>query len=214
MKHAFVGVLTLLIASSVAVCQDTNARLWSPPNLPAFDPAPKPTKRTETVSSLKIDGFTVVLEETDLQAVQHHFGAVIGHEGDAGDSVQWVCLTGQSAGQRLVLWVESSEIDGGKVGGFHMRRIDDGVQTDPRCHKVDSALAVLAFPKAIHIGITERDLLKTLGEPTARNRDALLFSHDQKVVIRREPYDSENDVVVLMREGRVYAVQVRKTTSS
>jgi hypothetical protein len=213
MKPAFMGVVSLLIVSFVAVSQDTNTRLWSPPNLPVFDPSPRPTKPTEMVSSVKLNGFPIVLEETHLQAVQQHFGAVIGHEGDASESVQWVCLTGQTEGQAWVLWTASSEIEGGEVDGFQIRRIGADVQVDPRCRNVGAAVAFAAVPKPVRVGMTERDLLKTLGQATARNRDALFFAHQHKVVIGGELYDVENDVVVLLREGKVYAVQVWKTTS-
>lgn len=165
------------------------------------------------VSSLKLNDFPVVLEETDLKAVQEHFGAEIGHEGDASESVQWVCLTGQTEGQAWILWLESSEIDGGKVGGFQIRRIGEDVRVDPRCRKADDTFAFVAVPKSVHVGMTERDLLKILGEPTTRNRHALFFAHEHKVVIGSEAYESDNNIVVVLLEGKVYAVQVWKTTS-
>jgi hypothetical protein len=70
------------------------------------------------------------------------------------------------------------------------------------------------LPIALHLGITEAEVLKTLGRPTVRHGNSLGYVHEHQESIRGEPYDSVNIVVILLRAGRVWSIEASKTTTS
>jgi hypothetical protein len=123
-----------------------DALIWAPLPLTSFDdPELKPTIPKEMVASVRINNLSVVLEQTSLRSVQKALGGTIGSEGDASDYVQWLCLSGTTANQRWVLWLEAGEIDGGNVGAVVLRQIAPGTKLDPRCTVLQSGEGV-RFP--------------------------------------------------------------------
>lgn len=60
----------------------------------------------------------VVLEKTDVKEVQKRFGGTLGQEGDAEDSLEWLCFRGGDVTGGWVLWLKSGELDAGTVGSF------------------------------------------------------------------------------------------------
>lgn len=199
---------------NTATRHNQKARIWAPLPLPIFDfPKLKPSIPKEMVTTLRVNGTLVALERTSLRSVQKRLGGTFGSEGDASDYVQWLCFGGTTDEQRWVLWLESGEIDGGKVGEFQLRRIAADAKLDSRCEILKNASGI-ELPFSLHLGMTEDEVLKALGKPTARKRDSLIYQHHHVEIIHNEPYDSDNSVVVALRDGVVWALQVWKTVQS
>lgn len=100
--------------------------VWAPQFIWKFDhhALPKGTVPKEMIASLRLSGVTITLEgESELEALPARFGGEIGSQGDAADSLGWLCLHGSDAVGPWVLWLESGEIDGPYVGGFQWRRV-------------------------------------------------------------------------------------------
>ena len=85
------------------------------------------------VKALRISDLNVELEETNMNQVQERFGGTFGTQGDAGDHLEWLCLSGRDVDGRWVLWLESGEMDAGTVGSFQWRRVPEGERFDARC---------------------------------------------------------------------------------
>lgn len=188
---------------------------WEPP--PAFvdfQQLPAPTLPRVMISQLSIGDVGVVLEDTPLTVLQTHFGGDIGHHGDAGDSLSWLCVAGGDTSDRWVLWLESGEIDGGRVGMFQWQRIGASAKLDPRCGLVSDAVKVSTLPTTLRLGANEGELLHMLGRPTARHGDTLLFAHEHGTTIHNEPYTVSNTVAVTLRRGIVLAITAEKSTQS
>jgi len=65
------------------------------------------------------------------------------------------------------------------------------------------------------LGATQSQVLKSLGSPTARDSERLIYLHAHEVGGARggDPFISSNIVAVHLRNGIVWAIQVSKTTS-
>jgi hypothetical protein len=190
--------------------------VWQPP---AYSPAfvkrletLRPSIPKEMISTLLLSGFRVILERTEMEDVRASLGGVIGRRGDGGESVQWLCYYVTGPNGRWGLWLDSGEIDGGRVGGFWWQQLTNNVAFDERCRMLGQAKVEL--PIGLQLRTAESDVLKTLGRPTARFGDALIYQHEHRLTIRNEPFTSENSIVVVLRAGRVWTVQVSKTTAS
>src|SRR5450755_632265 len=123
-----------------------------------------------------------------MDDVRTHLGGTIGHTGDAAAYQEWLCFHGTDSKGRWVLWLESGEIDGGMVGSFQWQRLAKHAEIDQRCRMLQNAAVEL--PIALQLGITEKEVLKTLGAPTVRRGDRLIYVHEHDESIRNEPYTS------------------------
>jgi hypothetical protein len=190
--------------------------IWRPLPLWKFDDRvlPKATVSKEMIASLRVSGVTIPLEEeTELEAMQTRFGGKIGSQGDAADSLGWLCLYGSDAIGPWVLWLESGEIDGPYIGAFQWHRVSRSAQFDERCSALPDASEV-ELPVDIGLGTSEQKVLEILGRPTSRRGNTLLYEHEHDALIRGEQFFSSNVVIVALRGRVVWAIQVSKTVTN
>jgi hypothetical protein len=185
--------------------------LWEPP-VWTFDEIPNGTVPKQMLSTLRVAGVPVTLEDTKIEDVSSTLGGTIGQKGDAGLFEEWLCFEGTDPNGRWALWLESREIDGGSVGGFHWQRLNKNAVLDRRCRMLGETKVEL--PIAVRLGIAEAEVFKSLGRPTVRRGDSLCYVHEHQESIRGEPYDSTNIVVILLRAGRVWSIEASHTTTS
>ena len=155
---------------------------------------------------------TVVLEKTEMTDVQKRFGGTFGEEGDAGTSLEWLCLRGGDATGRWVLWLKSGEMDDGSVGSFQWRRVNRAAKFDERCGTLPKTDGRVHLPMALDLGMAEAELLQLLGQPTARRGNTLLYVHEHEGANQKGPFTALNTVSIVVREGRVTAIDVLKVT--
>lgn len=72
---------------------------------------------------------------------------------------------------------------------------------------------MVELPIPLHLGMPQTAVLTTLGEPTSRLHDAFLYMHQHEETINNEPYTSINSVIVVFRDGALWAIEVQKTTA-
>ena len=163
------------------------------------------------ITFLEVQGMRVRLEHTELEKVRATLGGVIGHRGDAGDFVQWLCYHGTDDRGRYALWIESSEIDGPMVGGFHLRRISSTQKLDSRCQ-------VLAgqpkLPLKLGLGISEKQVAAQLGRPTTNRKRLLIYEHEHETKGHGQPYTAMNSVGIEIESEAVAAIEVWKSTTN
>jgi hypothetical protein len=195
--------LALLCASVCSSSAQNTSRktiektaIWQPPSAIEFPPSSKSTVTREMITGLRVSGQTIVLEDTDLASVQKHTGGTIGHRGDAGDSLSWLCLHGTGPQGDWVLWLMSGEIDGGTVGGFRWQHVERKPQLDTRCQTLSEGRGGVELPVALQLGITEAAVRHIFGEPTAKLGNALLYLHEHELTAHNEPYTAMNTLVV------------------
>ena len=83
----------ILPAQSSSNLQDS--LFWRPPRILKSDALPKGTVPKLMVKAIRISDLNVELEETNMKQVQERFANTFGTQGDAGDSLEWLCLSGQ-----------------------------------------------------------------------------------------------------------------------
>lgn len=200
--------------SSFAFAQKVGKPIWKPPRITSDDALPKATVPRLMVGDLQLADVKVVLEQTELENIKSHFGGEIGHQGDAGDYLSWLCYRGTDEEGPWVLWLMSGEMDAGTVGSFQWRRIPDDANFDNRCPAVTDSSSKVALPIRLRLGLSETNLLKILGPPTARRGQTLLYVHDHDETANGQQYTVLNTVFVIIRNGAVYAVEVLKVSIS
>jgi hypothetical protein len=208
-------LLIALYRSSTAVAAADEIG-WAPPVLfsIAGDTVPSPTVPRELITRFRVADMNVVLEETRLSEVQRHFGGEIGKSGDAGDFVQWLCLQGRDAAGRWALWLTSGEIHGGLVGMFEWLRIPERSSMDRRCHPLSRRPRQVRLPISIRLGDNGAHVEALLGVPTLKRGESVLYAHEHERMIRRQPFTTLNQIVVVLRDGAVQAVGVARTTAN
>jgi hypothetical protein len=220
MIRTFIMVLCLTASSAFAqgtvVAKESRDRLiWEPPNPPRIVFVDvKPSVPREMIGSLRISEVSIVLEETQLDDMQARFGGEIGHRGDAGESLDWLCLAGRGEDGPWVLWLTSGEVDGPSVGSFQWRRVPADAKFDPRCKMLRDYDNAVALPLGLRLVTTEGALLQILGQPTLRKGNLLRYEHEHDLVLHDDPYTSWNTVIVTLRQGKVWGIAVNKTTQN
>jgi hypothetical protein len=218
--HFPASIALLLLASSAftqTASQPTTqaARvIWEPPEW-NFPQSVKATVPKEMVSTFRVSGYDITLEKTSMEDVEQRLGGVIGKKGDAADASEWLCFHGADAMGGWVLWLENGEINGGSVGSFQWQRLSNRNVLDARCHTLRKAASVIQLPKSLRLGAKSSEVLKSLGPPTLKTDERLIYLHEHEVGGTRveDPFISSNIVLVHLRNGMVWAIQVSKTTS-
>jgi hypothetical protein len=213
------GALALFLLACAAFAQTVNPSgssrprvIWAPPAWEFLHHDRKATVPKEMLATLRVSDLLVRLEDTQLQDVRSKLGGTIGSEGDGGDFYQWLCFYGADRNSTWALWLESAEIDGGRIGSFRWQRLSRNDVLDKRCQMLREMEVEL--PVAVGLGIAEADVLKTLGQPTLRSGSELMYEHEHQESISGEPYTSNNTIAIRLRAGRVWAIEVIKTTQS
>ncbi|MGB8012170.1 MAG: hypothetical protein WCF68_11185 [Terriglobales bacterium] len=216
------GTSVLLIVTCAAFTQTVNHSIssdnalvaWRPPAWNFLTELPKATVSKEMVATLRVSNVPIYFEKTKMDEVRARLGGTTGHAGDAGDYVEWLCFRGTDPKGLWVLWLESGEIDGGMVGSFQWQRLANSAMLDRRCRTLQDTRGGIELPLALRLGMAETEVRKTLGPPTAKRGDRLIYVHEHQESIRGEPYTSENIVAILLRDGMVWAIEVSKSTTS
>jgi len=221
MNRLFSVVLLLILTCSAFTQTPANPLssrthvAWQPPGWDGlFNELPTATVPKEMVGAFRVSDFPIELEETKMDDVRAHLGGTIGHKGDAGEYLEWLCFRGTDSEGRWVLWLESGEIDGGMVGRFRWQRLPMNAELDQRCRMLQREAGGILLPISLRLGTTEKEVLKTLGTPTVRRGDRLIYVHEHDETIRGEAFTSYNIVEVRFRGGTVCAIGVSKTVSS
>ena len=190
-----------------------NTAIWEPPPTVDFPEAVKASVPKEMITSLRVAGKSIVLDETDLKQVQRDIGGTIGNRGDADDSLHWLCLRGGNARDQWVLSLMSGEMNGGSVGGFRWQRVEQTAPFDARCQTFPGGRRGVELPLAVRLGTSESEISRILGQPSDRYGDTLLFLHEHEVTFKNQPFTAMNTLAVLLRKQAVWAIEAWKSTT-
>lgn len=215
MSRILIAVLfvTACVASAQTASDRLNSRspIWQPPTLEFPEPFPPATVSQEMITTLRVAGVQIILDQTPLIDAQKKLGGTIGQRGDASESLHWLCFYGTDKNGRWALWLESDEMGGGSIDAFTLQRIDRNAKPDRRCRGVSDG--GINLPIKLDVGLTETQVRKTLGTPTAKFRDTLIFDHEHQETVRNELFTESNIVAVALRRGVVWAIGVWKSGS-
>lgn len=212
-KCGLLLICVLFCNSSAQNSKRDDPAIWEPPATIDFPGTVKASIPKEMITSLRAAGKNIVLDETDLKAVQSDIGGTIGNRGDAGDALGWLCFHGGEARAQWVLWLMSGEINGGSVGGFRWQRADQTAHFDSKCRKFPDGRRGVEFPLEVQLGTSENQILHILGQPSDRHGETLLYLHEHEVTVKNQPFTAMNTVAVVLRKQAVWAIEAWKSTT-
>jgi hypothetical protein len=138
---------------------------------------------------------TVSFEKTPLREVMRNAGGVIAHQGDAGESVYWLCYTivEKKHSERLSL-TASGEMGGPDqtVSSVVAEMVTDQPTAD--CPALAATFRPVHLSNGIWLGKPESVLIEKVGVPPSKNGEWRGFLYEGKQPGPCEPdgYDVEN----------------------
>ncbi len=174
--------------------------LWKPPEISGLRglmEAVHPTVAHMMVSTFRVADSRVVFERTNLLNLVGKLNVRTGADGDASESLRWLCLTGTNAGHSWILWLTSGEIDGGTVGGLRVQVLEADEQPDSRCKAIigDAPPVDLGIP--LRLGMTRSEVIRVLGKPSASAGTLTVYYHEHKKPIYNSQTGLQDDFLVM-----------------
>lgn len=191
---------------------DRSAAIWAPPTFSPPEDIPHPTVPKPLVTRLTVAGWPIILERTELEQAQTHFGGTMGKIGDASEELRWLCLYGKDNDGLWGLWLLSEEIDGPSIGGIQWQRLPADAQMDRKCKLIGKGNVEL--PIAVHLGMTQKETDLVLGKPSMINGEVAVYSHERSFIAHKESYVANNELYVVYKNGVVWSLVVHYAIDS
>jgi len=177
-------VTGLLIATSLWSAMGSVLAGTPPPKLPSDNVSwPASMKRPPT-RGIVLGKLSVAFEKTALaEVLEAAPRGFIQHQGDAGDSIYWLCYTRAGANVAYRLWIVSDGEMGGNKHAVTMvtaQRITDAEPTKD-CPALPASLQPVSLDVPIWIGTTDREVERVLGPPSHRQGMWGRFDYQGKV---------------------------------
>ena len=208
----------LLIVSSLWVIAAATAFAASPPPLLVDDGGWNPTESKPPSSAVLLGSFRLGFESTRLEDVRHAAGVgAIAHQGDAADSVYWLCYTASGTGSNERIWILSS----GEMGGPDHEITGVSAQWSrafraiPSCPALPAKLTPIRLDRGFWLRSTEHEVADALGMPSRQQAGWLFYDFSGKSPEKCEGgfYDVTNGLQVRIQHGLVTDVRASQATS-
>jgi hypothetical protein len=200
--------LLVLVAVPLGACRAQTA----PPPLDerSLDQV-SPTVAKRLARRFSLGAFAGRFEATPLAAVRQAVGqGTVRHQGDAGESLYWLCY--RSAGQRL--WI----VSGGELGGADHRvtdivaeRADQDTAALPGCAELPAAFAPLEIDGRLRLGMPRPDVVTALGPPSGSDGDQMVYRHEAR---RKDGFEESAWLILRFRDDRLVSLRGHKTTTN
>jgi hypothetical protein len=69
-------------------------------------------------------------------------------------------------------------------------------------------------PLSLHPGMAQSELFEALGQPTVQNGNTLLYVHEHDEESKNELFTVLNTVSIVLRDNKVWAIEVLKVSVS
>ncbi len=209
MSALWVNIICLVIASLGV------ANAMPPPKNPFGDSIAWPQRsQHRPVTQLMMGSFKVELEETTLgQVIQAAGAGEIAHQGDAGESIYWLCFTGPN--ERI--WIIADGEMGGadhRVGQIAAREVL-GAKPKKDCPLLSSRLQPLRLDNSIWLGTARKQATHILGTPSHTDGSWQSYNYAGKVPGECSPkgFDLLNWLLLKTEGGKVVELRAGQVTS-
>ncbi|MBR0835295.1 hypothetical protein JQ612_19090 [Bradyrhizobium manausense] len=195
-----------------AIPADNCSAQTSPPPVDehALERVP-PTVVKRLATRFSLGSFAGRFEKTRLGAVREAVGqGTIQHQGDAGNSIYWLCY--RRAQHRL--WVVSS----GEMGGpdhlvteivEELTEKDAGASAD--CAVIPEKFSPVVFDGKLHLGMSRQEVIKALGPPSKSEAAQIVYSHQGKLA---NGFDETAWLILGFGEDKLVSMRGGKTTTN
>ncbi len=190
-----------------------------PPQLSPFDDHSwKATLKAQPTHGANMGTYPIKFEATTLNDVQK--AAAVGeiaHQGDAGDSIYWLCYTNKNQNQDERIWI----ISHGEMGGpehsvtLISAQILPNAKATPDCPTLPANLKPVSLDNHLWLNSPASDLLKPLGTPSYQKGSWQSYSYQGKVPGDCDGggFDLTNWLMLRLDKGRVTALHAGQVTS-
>ena len=203
----------MLVVTSVTSSAET-----PPQKSPFEDKSWNATLKDKPTSGLRMGSLHVQFEKTTLNDVREaaSTGEIV-HQGDAGDSIYWLCYTNLNAKQVERIWV----ISHGEMGGLDHSITLVSAQLMPNgkatadCPALPAKLKPLSLDNHLWLNSPASDVLKKLGAPSYQKGPWLSYDYQGKVPGNCEGggFDLVNWLLVRVGKERVTSLHAGQVTS-
>lgn len=196
----------MLAAASVA-----NA--MQPPELPFAGRAWPARSKVKPSTGIIVGTFSIRFEEATLESVAKELGGRISHQGDAGESIYWLCYTGPTGR----LWIVSHGEMGGEAHAVNYvvgEELTAGAAAGD-CPTLPKGAESISLDNGFWIGASAGRVTAILGQPSFRKESLRSFDYEGKEPGRCEPdgFDVMNWLIMKERDGRIIRIYAGQVTS-
>lgn len=177
---------------------------------------PISTSRNELgPASAHLGTVSILLGETKLTDVSRVIGSgAIMQQGDAGDSLSYLCYTLDGKGASERLWLKSSELGGGEyIDGLMFITLKTTNDTD-KCPIIDLSAWPVALDNGVAMGMDKDDLIQKLGEPSKRAGNFMAYRYHTVRVQNGVKYDVNGHLHLHITEGKLDGFSVDHTETN
>jgi hypothetical protein len=185
-----------------------------------------PTLRHKPATKVSLGQFLIELEDTTLAQV---LAAVatgrIDHQGDAGESVYWLCYSVPRTPLPERLWITAHAMGGPehRIGGVVVQQVNGAPGVGRDCPDLPPAFQRISVDRGIRVGTALSELRRTLGPPSGHRDDWFVFLYSGKVagrlrapgdtVERTVEFDESSVLEARIVSRKVVALRASKLTS-
>jgi hypothetical protein len=158
-----------------------------------------------------LGAFAGRIEETQLDAVRDMVGeGTIQHQGDAGDSIYWLCY--RRPQHRL--WLVSHGEMGGPEHAItevveELTEKDARVSTD--CPILPDKFSPFVLDGKLRLGMSRQAVIAALGPPSKSKAAQIVYTHEGKLA---DGFDETGWLVLRFREGKLVSMRGGKVTTN
>jgi len=169
------------------------------------------TTQSDPVPPLQLGNFAVLLETTALADVRKEIGSgTMYRNGDAAESITWLCYNVARAASTQVVWLSSSEMGGGEIVDGVTALISDSASPAPKnCATLPAKYEQIRLKNGIWLGSTAAQVRAAFGQP---HEQAETWSYVFEG--KSGSYDVYSNVSFKIRDGKVVALDCSRLTSS
>jgi len=200
------NIRIMLVAFLLMCCTQVYSADISPPPRFPLDVAPSPTLKTTPSTSLLLGSIPIVFDKTTLgEAMKQIKAGQIQHQGDAGDSIYWLCYSIRTPGGWEHLWLLSH----GEMGGPEHVILGIAAKTSSSalpstsCPILPDHLRPVKLNSGLWLRAQTEEMRKELGKPSLQQGQWLHYESQRELVGDPRAKDFRTDKIY--ERGRISA---------
>lgn len=209
-----------IVAAAFGTIIASAALAATPPPRPPFNATSwDAASRTKPTTGLRMGSFKVQFEKTTLAMVRKAAGSgEITHQGDASESINWLCYTIQDQTRYERIWIISGEMGGSEHAVTQVSaQVIQKTEVSPDCPVLPATLQPLAFDKGVWLGMQTGQALNALGRPSHQEDPWWIFRYQGKIKepenCEPEGFDVINWFMFETQNGRLFRIHVGQVSS-
>jgi hypothetical protein len=176
---------------------------------------PPATLTLPPVTNVRLGKFNIQLESTKLDDVLKTIKTgIIQHEGDASESVYWLCYQISDVSNPVRIWIMSGEIDGGYVGTIVICRASIKDKPTQTCPELPAAFRPVKIDCDIWLKSKISDFKRLFGKPSLTINNWVHYESKRKVLVRGSDSFEFGSLSAKFVEGRAVELWISKTTNN